>query len=745
MDTNSHLTVIEPLLTRLRVVDLKELIREINAQGYRLTITGVKHALIDRVLEFFEKLNLQHKEREIQTVLPSLNKHAGLLVHHVCYQNHRFYRMIDLPHEALTNMHANDEARTDPSSLLPKSTLLQSPPSTAIQYKDSPFYEIKEKIAGPKYCPKAVNSRNSASFVFSFNNAQRSLLNEAPADDNRPLYQIRFFCSEHASNFQGANLNTKHVIEFPGLCEIKVNGHIIPSSAYRGLKNRPGTVNPLDVTNMIYIDRANQLELTYANTARNFVATVQLVKRHPIASLINLLKEKQWLSKENVLAKLEAQNADDDIVLDSETISTKCPLGFTRIVTPCRPSACHHIQCFDATNFLSMNEQTPTWSCPVCSRKLESFQDLVVDGYFADILAKMPNDVERVRIEPDGQLRLLDEDLKELPPKVVGVKRENDHEDGYDFQAPNDASVTILEDDGTDEDSNSTHADESIRNDSTQHSDGTDAQRQKTADSPWTPVIENPVSRRAVSEVIDLTSDDEEEANHGVLLNAGQVPELAGSFGQSMPDSSTAAHHNSIPIISPSISNSITDKATKMSPSASILPPPCPSSIPDHSSTIRSTVLPSYSPQPLESSSSSSLSTHMSYSSPTQSSTNPPAHSSIPAQEGFPSFSSSLPSSPASTSSLPLVSAHDLSLPLPTSNGIITTSSTSAPTLPSISTSWLSGITDAPFNSLSESSATNSNPSSSPPSVHPSLQSSNIFPSPPSIAQPYNSSILYQK
>ncbi|KAG6856641.1 hypothetical protein H0H87_002231 [Tephrocybe sp. NHM501043] len=47
-------------------------------------------------------------------------------------------------------------------------------------------------------------------------------------------------------------------------------------------------------------------------------------------------------------------------------------------------------------------EQTTTWLCPVCERVLDS-KDLIIDGYFDEILKQTPEDVEDVIVEADGE------------------------------------------------------------------------------------------------------------------------------------------------------------------------------------------------------------------------------------------------------------------------------------------------------------------------------------------------------
>lgn len=87
---------------------------------------------------------------------------------------------------------------------------------------------------------------------------------------------------------------------------------------------------------------------------------------------------------------------DDEIVMGKQSISLKCPvsyphshnlsvflslhqLSFTRIQTPTRSEKCVHPQCFDATSWYSVMEQTTTWLCPICERTLEP-NDLFLDG-----------------------------------------------------------------------------------------------------------------------------------------------------------------------------------------------------------------------------------------------------------------------------------------------------------------------------------------------------------------------------
>jgi E3 SUMO-protein ligase PIAS1 len=93
---------------------------------------------------------------------------------------------------------------------------------------------------------------------------------------------------------------------------------------------------------------------------------------------------------------------DPDVVATSQVLSLKCPLSYMRLDVPCRSVSCSHIQCFDATSYLQLQEQGPQWLCPICS-KSAPFEQLAVDDYVRDILQNTAKSLETVTIEPNGR------------------------------------------------------------------------------------------------------------------------------------------------------------------------------------------------------------------------------------------------------------------------------------------------------------------------------------------------------
>lgn len=108
------------------------------------------------------------------------------------------------------------------------------------------------------------------------------------------------------------------------------------------------------------------------------------------------------ISKERVLKEMADKANDPDIVTTSSVMSLKDPISTMRITLPCRSTVCTHNQCFDGHYFLQLQEQAPTWTCPVCNKTL-TFEALCVDLYVQDILQNTSKSTEQVTIEPSGQ------------------------------------------------------------------------------------------------------------------------------------------------------------------------------------------------------------------------------------------------------------------------------------------------------------------------------------------------------
>ncbi|CAK5280202.1 unnamed protein product, partial [Mycena citricolor] len=281
----------------------------------------------------------------------------------------------------------------------------------ALRFKESPFFQVDQAVSSVVECLESSSAvdRRQQSFTFNLTNDQIVKLNS-----ESPKYQLRLFCTSSTfynptpSSFRP--LTGPCLIEFPPTCEVRVNNVQITANL-KGMKKKPGTAPPPDIGKFARITTAsNKIEIVYVNSQqqqpsqpKKFYLVVQLVKTRTVESLIVDLKKTSYKSSEEIRREMQAGvSEDDDIVAGPQKMSLKCPLSYARVSTPCRSSKCPHPQCFDAAMWYSVMEQTSTWLCPVCERTLEP-AELIVDGYFDEILKSSPDSVEDVIVEADGQ------------------------------------------------------------------------------------------------------------------------------------------------------------------------------------------------------------------------------------------------------------------------------------------------------------------------------------------------------
>ncbi|KAF9962394.1 SUMO ligase siz1 [Mortierella alpina] len=263
-------------------------------------------------------------------------------------------------------------------------------------FKSSPFYKDIQVISQPRLCVEAKDRTVSVLLPLTIPPMLSMQLKKDPE------FQVMVFCG-----WADGPSSSQTLMEFPHVCEIKVNGKVLEANL-RGMKNKPGTVSPANITKLCKLEPAdyNKVEFIYANSTKRYYASMHLVKKISVESIVAEIERGKFLSKEKMLQLIEDRNKDDDIMATSSTLSLKCPLGFQRITVPCRSSYCHHLQCFDAYTFFNLNEQTPTWTCPVCSRIMHSWEEIVVDGYFKDILKLTPKSLENITVQADGSWEL---------------------------------------------------------------------------------------------------------------------------------------------------------------------------------------------------------------------------------------------------------------------------------------------------------------------------------------------------
>ncbi|KAH9982666.1 PINIT domain-containing protein [Lactifluus volemus] len=305
---------------------------------------------------------------------------------------------------------------------VPHTNVPAAPPRAAIRFKPSPFFLVDQPVSTIAECPESSSSgdRRQQVLLFALNADQIAKLNSSD-----PKYELRLYCTS-SSYFARGSAGLRFggnpcPIEFPPTCEIRVNQVQITAST-KGLKKKPGTAPPALLGKSVResIGHQNRIEMVYVNSQTNsnqappppkkYYIVVMLVQVTTVNQLIEKVKKGKFKSREDVLTqrKQAVKVEEDDIVAGPQKTSLKCPLSYGRIKTPCRSSQCVHVQCFDALSWYSLNEQTTTWSCPICERSINP-EELIVDGYFNSILESTPDTVEDVIVEADGEWHTSDD------------------------------------------------------------------------------------------------------------------------------------------------------------------------------------------------------------------------------------------------------------------------------------------------------------------------------------------------
>lgn len=126
-------------------------------------------------------------------------------------------------------------------------------------FKESPFYTILEPLTQVVECKIREQTRDSAELKVTLSQGTASRL------QMDPNFRVMVFCAADS----GLKPYTKSEIAFPHQVELKANLDEVKANL-RGLKNKPGTTQPADVTNYIRKKPGypNTIVMTYALTQK---------------------------------------------------------------------------------------------------------------------------------------------------------------------------------------------------------------------------------------------------------------------------------------------------------------------------------------------------------------------------------------------------------------------------------------------------------------------------------------------
>ncbi|KIP11381.1 hypothetical protein PHLGIDRAFT_114515 [Phlebiopsis gigantea 11061_1 CR5-6] len=524
---------------------LKQIILSFNEQcNTSFTRAGKKQELIDRItreLDLWRRTNSSDRWLKAKTILSTVR--ASTMYNTYTNGTYSVSQAASFAAPSITPTHyqprppsaipAYDPYAPPRRPAAPPAAAPSTSTSPGLQFKHSPFYRVERTVSSVTECPESTSQIDRRSQSVSFYLSTDVL---AKLESTSPRYQLRLYCTSSTYHAPAGSFRAPSgpcPIEFPPTCEVRVNGQALTANL-KGMKKKPGTAPPPDIGKHVRMSStaSNRIEMVYVNSqnpapAKKYYLIVMLVEVTTVEQLIERLRKGKYKSNNEIVDKMaQASLEDDDIVAGSQKLSLKCPLSYMRIATPCRSAHCVHSQCFDAFSWYSVMEQTTTWLCPVCEKVLNT-EDLIVDGYFDEILKETDEDVEDVIVEADGQWHTVDNmygstawkaahpPVKDPPPQLppAPVKKRSPtpviqqlNGDATAKSGPSNAEIVILDSDDEDEGQ---------------------VKRELSPSAPRslkTPSVSvgslPPRSQTGDSDVIDLTLDSDDE---DTLMNAHSI------------------------------------------------------------------------------------------------------------------------------------------------------------------------------------------------------------------------------
>ncbi|XP_015905471.1 E3 SUMO-protein ligase PIAS2 [Parasteatoda tepidariorum] len=274
-----------------------------------------------------------------------------------------------------------------------------------VKFKDLPFFDVLYEIQKPSNLVNSTNDRyQETTFYFTLTSQQANdIALSRNASGNYDCQILLRFCLSESATEQEDNFP-------PSIC-VKVNGKLVPLPNPIPT-NRPGVEpkrpsKPVNITALSKLAPSitNMITISWSFTyGRSYVFGIYVAKQLTSSTLLYRLKSAGIRNAEYTTAMIREklqEGQDCEIATTSLRGSLLCPLGKIKMELPCRATTCTHIQCFDASLYIQMNEKKPKWICPVCD-KSALFKTLVLDGLFMDISSRVSPEVTEVQFNEDG-------------------------------------------------------------------------------------------------------------------------------------------------------------------------------------------------------------------------------------------------------------------------------------------------------------------------------------------------------
>lgn len=292
-----------------------------------------------------------------------------------------------------------------------RSSSLMYPTFPDVKLRRLPFYRVMATLMQPcSLQPSGTARFQEQKFSFFLSPTQvESIERNSYRDTATGRFEYK---SQVQLRFSLLETSCQQDDNFPSSICVKVNNKMqslpnpIPTNKPGVEPKRPP--KPINITALCRLSAtmANYLDISWAvDFGRGYTVSVYFVERLQSTDLMRQLKDRGTRHPDytKALIKEKLNDKDADVATMSCKVTLACPLGKMRMTWPCRSSTCDHLQCFDASLYLMMNERKPKWLCPVCNKQA-FFDNLLLDGFFKEVLgsARLPSDDHEIVLHNDG-------------------------------------------------------------------------------------------------------------------------------------------------------------------------------------------------------------------------------------------------------------------------------------------------------------------------------------------------------
>ncbi|KAF4117891.1 hypothetical protein G5714_002444 [Onychostoma macrolepis] len=308
---------------------------------------------------------------------------------------------------------------------------------TEPQMIELPFYQTLDTILSPTpLVPMCGGALQKSDFYFI--SVQVNKLRSRAASRLSPVQHQFKWCSGEVLLWLSEYFNMICYSESVGVEEDQYPPNIVVSVNHCALcpiqstysSDKTGTepsrpCRPIDLTPDLYPTFTNRFSVIWGHFGKSYSAAVYLVRLVSSQDLLDQLRrtavEQQELCRRRVSEKLRS-DPENEISTTGLQVSLICPLAKMRMCVPCRARGCAHLQCFDASFYLQMNEKKPRWTCPVCHR-YAPFDELRIDSLLCEVLEKCGEDVEEIEYLSDSSWRAVRHDKSDKNKESVQHQR----------------------------------------------------------------------------------------------------------------------------------------------------------------------------------------------------------------------------------------------------------------------------------------------------------------------------------